>query len=161
MTIRQVPVSTPVEGQVCRRLGQDHPPKSTPSVEDVPTERPESAVGLVQRDDYWLTPIEVPFYDALRETGLTFAVQPWIQGTDRRYRVDFLVFYGGATVAVELDGHEWHKTKEQRARDSARDRWLAERKIQTLRWTGSQVYADAQGCVSELLNVLRGVAARA
>jgi very-short-patch-repair endonuclease len=71
-----------------------------------------------------------------------------------------LVFYDGRAIAVELDGHDWHKTKEQRARDADRDRWFAARKVQTLRWTGSQVYADAQGCVSELLNVLRGVPAR-
>jgi very-short-patch-repair endonuclease len=74
--------------------------------------------------------------------------------------VDFLVFYGGEVVAVELDGHEYHKTKEQRARDADRDRRFAARKVHTLRWTGSQVYADPQGCVSELLNVLRAAQAR-
>jgi hypothetical protein len=40
------------------------------------------------------------------------------------------------------------------------DRWFAARKVQTLRWTGSQVNADPQGCVRELLDVLRGAQAR-
>jgi very-short-patch-repair endonuclease len=159
--IRTVPRSTPVEGQLCRRLGEEHPPKATPTLDDVPVEISGGAVGLVEKDGYKLTPIELPFYDALRETGLTFAVQPWIQGTDRRYRMDFLVFHDGRSVAVELDGHEWHKTKEHRSRDAERDRWFAARKIETLRWTGSQVFADPQGCVSELLNVLRAAPARA
>jgi very-short-patch-repair endonuclease len=55
------------------------------------------------------------------------------RGTDRRYRLDFLAFYDGAAVAVELDGHGWHKTKEQRSSDATRDRWFAARKVTTLR----------------------------
>lgn len=155
-----VPRSVPVQGQICRRFTEAHPASRTPSLDDVPSPRPESGVDLVNRDGYWLTPIEVPFYAALRETGLTFAVQPWIQGTDRRYRLDFLVFYDGGAVAVELDGHDWHKTKEQRSHDSARDRWFAARKVTTIRFTGTQVFADPQACVSELLNIIRGVPAK-
>ena len=49
---------------------------------------------LEQRGPFYLTPIEAPFYDALAETGLTFAVQPWIQHAATQYRPDFLVFYG-------------------------------------------------------------------
>jgi hypothetical protein len=52
-------------------------------------------MGYVQRDRFWLTPIEAKFYDAARESSLFFAVQPWIQGTDRRYRPDFMFFYDG------------------------------------------------------------------
>ena len=160
LLVKQVPRTAPVGGQICRRRLEEHPANPTPSLDDVPSSKPESSVELVERDGYWLTPIEVPFYEALRETGLFFAVQPWVQGTDRRYRLDFLVFYGGSAVAVELDGHDWHKTKEQRGHDAARDRWFAARKVTTLRFTGSQVFADPQGCVSELLNILRAAPAR-
>lgn len=155
-----VPTTAPVEGQICRRFLEEDPAGVTPTLDDVPSPKPESSVELVERDGHWLTPIEVPFYDALRETGLFFAVQPWIQGTDRRYRLDFLVFYDGAAVAVELDGHDFHKTKEQRGRDAVRDRWFAARKVMTLRFTGSQVFADPEGCVRELQDILRGAAAR-
>jgi very-short-patch-repair endonuclease len=161
LIVRRTRPSSPVEGQLCRRVGEEHPPAQAADLSDVPMPKPTGDdVELVERDGYWLTPIEVPFYDALRDTGLFFAVQPWIQGTDRRYRLDFLVFYDGGAVAVELDGHEYHKSKEQRGYDAERDRWFAARKVQTLRWTGSQVHADPQGCVSELLNVLRAAPAK-
>lgn len=71
--VRVVSIGTPAEAQVCGRPGQP-PPKDHIDVSDVPIEKPDSNVPLVQRDHYWLTPIEVPFYDALRETSLVFAV---------------------------------------------------------------------------------------
>ena len=161
LRLKLVPRSIPIEGQVCRRLGEEHPPQVTPSLDDVPPYRPSAgSVELIERTPHWLTPIEAPFYDALRETGLTFAVQPWVEGPSGKYRLDFLVFYDGGAVGVELDGHEWHKTKEQRSRDAARDRWFQSRRIQIVRFTGSQVFADVQGCVSELLNVVRASQAR-
>jgi hypothetical protein len=67
LSVKAVPLSIPVEGQVCRRLGQRHPKKADLTLDDVPVEKPESKVGLTERDGYWLTPIEVPFYDALRD----------------------------------------------------------------------------------------------
>jgi very-short-patch-repair endonuclease len=87
-------------------------------------------------------------------------VQPRVQGPDRVYRPDFIVFYGGRAVVVELDGHEGHKTKEQRSHDAERQRWFEARSMRVIRWTGSQVWADAPGCVAELLSVLRETAAR-
>ena len=58
-----------------------------PTLDDLPTEQPpEAQIGFEKREVYWLTPIEAKFYDAARETALFFAVQPWIQGTDRRYQ---------------------------------------------------------------------------
>jgi hypothetical protein len=110
---------------VCER-----PKGQTVAVEDVPTPPPSgssSGTPFIERDGHLLTPIEVPFFDALRETGATFAVQPWVQGTDGKYRPDFIVFYGGASVVVELDGHEFHKTKEQRAHDNRKARWFEKR----------------------------------
>jgi hypothetical protein len=94
VVVRCVSIGTPAEGQVCGRPGQA-PPKSHIDVSAVPIEKPDSNVPLVKKDGYWLTPIEVPFYDALRDTGLVFAVQPWVQGVETRFRLDFLVFYDG------------------------------------------------------------------
>jgi very-short-patch-repair endonuclease len=143
----------------CGRLGSP-PPKRHIDVTDVPDEKPDSNVPLVQRDRYWLTPIEVPFYDALRETGAIFAVQPWVQGVESRFRPDFMVFYDGGIVVVELDGHEYHKSKEQRTSDAKRQRWFEARRIRVLRWTGSEVHQNAQECVRELLEIVRGKQAR-
>ena len=134
------------------------PPPPTPPV--VVQKAGVGPAPLQPRGPHQLTPIEAPFYDALAETGLTFSTQTWIQHADRRYRLDFLVHYDGRGVAVELDGHEYHKTKEQRSYDAARDRWLHARGIPVVRFTGSQVYADPQGCVRELLDVVRQSQAR-
>lgn len=151
-TIRVLPPNREGDGMVCERL---RPTEPSVTVEDVPTPKPNSSAPLEQRDGHWLTPIEVPFYDALRETGATFAVQPWVQGVDGRYRPDFIVFYGGASAVVELDGHEFHKTKDQRAHDNRKARWFEKRGMKLVRYTGSEVHADVQACVKDLLDVLR------
>lgn len=145
------------DGVVCERL---RPDVQGVAVEDAPTDKPDGRAPLEQLDGHWLTPIEVPFYNALRETGATFAVQPWVQGVDGRFRPDFIVFYGGASVVVELDGHDFHKTKEQRAHDNRKARWFEKRGMKLVRYTGSEVYADAQSCVKDLLDVLRQSQAR-
>ena len=161
LIVKRVPTDTPVAGQVCRRFLEDHPAPVQPDLDDVPTFKPiTGSVELTERWPYWLTPIEVPIYDRLAETGLTFAVQPWIQHADTKYRVDFLVFYDGGAVAVELDGHEFHKTKDQRGSDAEKQNWLAGRKITMIRFTGTQVWQGADACVSQILDIARGTPAR-
>ena len=84
----------PPEGIVCERYKERSVLAAT--LDDVPTFKPaDSTVPLVQRDPYWLTPIEAPFYDALAETGLTFSVQPWIQHTDTKYSLPAGILVGG------------------------------------------------------------------
>lgn len=137
----------------CERLNSR---RANVSVEDVPIPKPSgTGVPFEKIDGYDLTPIEVPFYKALRETGATFAVQPWVQGTDARFRPDFIVFYDGGAVVVELDGHEGHKTQEQRTRDTQKQRWFESRGMRVMRFTGSEVYAGVDECVKSLLDVLR------
>lgn len=157
--VRVVPAGKPVEGEVCPRVMAPLP--GPMQLMDIPEpEPPPSSVPYEMRGLHKLTPIEAPFYDAMRETELTFAVQPRVQGPDQMYRPDFIVYYGGRAVVVEIDGHEGHKTREQRSADSARERWFQQRTMPVVRFTGSQVWADARGCVEELLAVLRSSAAR-
>jgi hypothetical protein len=153
-----VPRGQPTEGQVCERLKP--PSDQFVDVADIPERKPTGNVPYTERDGYWLTPIEVPFYDALRETGAIFAVQPWVQGVSNRYRPDFIVFYDGGIVIVELDGHETHKSRDQRTYDARRQRWFEARGMRVLRWTGSEVTRNPQECVRELLEILRGNQAR-
>jgi very-short-patch-repair endonuclease len=83
-----------------------------------------------------------------------------------RYRADFVVTNAGVEafadalegyvyqpirIVVEVDGHEWHeRTKEQAARDKARDRELQIAGWKVLRFTGSEVWKDPAGCVRQL-----------
>ena len=76
-----------------------------------------------------------------------------------KYKVDFLAvstfFAGGAQatfmVVVECDGHDWHeKTKEQAAHDKARDRYFSINGYGVLRFTGSEIWDDANSCVEDI-----------
>jgi hypothetical protein len=75
-------------------------------------------------------------------------------------RVDFLLsaYWFGPVgwithVAVEIDGHEFHdRTKEQAAKDRARDRWLLSDHFgpdAVIRFTGSEVFSDPSRCAQE------------
>lgn len=155
--IQIVPNGKPIGGEVCPRVMAS--PVAASDLRDLPEpEPPATDVPLVERGHHRLTPIEAPFYDALMQTKLVFAVQPRVQGPDRLYRPDFIVFYAGRAVVVELDGHEGHKTKQQRVDDSKRQLWFESKDLRVLRWTGTQVYADADMCVQQLLAILRGSA---
>ncbi|HEU4341480.1 MAG TPA: DUF559 domain-containing protein [Candidatus Binatia bacterium] len=79
-----------------------------------------------------------------------------------KYRVDFLAAYslkdGYHTevnryfLAIECDGHEFHeKTKEQAARDKARDRFLISQNVPVMRFSGSEIWASPQACVMEIV----------
>lgn len=71
------------------------------------------------------------------------------------YRFDFgarICLRGKRSMLViEADGHDFHeRTKEQAARDKARDRWLTMEEIPFLRFTGSEIYKDAQACADQV-----------
>lgn len=75
------------------------------------------------------------------------------------YRLDFvfkLCFRGDhRLLAVECDGHDFHeRTKEQAARDRARDRALLGAGIPVVRFTGSEIHRDPQGCADEVCDQL-------
>lgn len=74
------------------------------------------------------------------------------------YRLDFALTDIEAApilkVAIEIDGHEYHKSQEQREHDSAKDRYLMRNRWQVVRFTGSQVFNDAQGCVRETVELV-------
>ena len=54
----------PVAGKVCARVIVPAP--VTPDLRDLPQRIPDSPmVDYVERDGYFLTPIEAPFYDEL------------------------------------------------------------------------------------------------
>lgn len=76
-----------------------------------------------------------------------------------RYRVDFLFVIGAETgtkwLVIECDGHDYHeKTKKQARHDRSRDRYMAERGIRVMRFTGSEIYEDAEACVEQAHNMI-------
>jgi len=73
------------------------------------------------------------------------------------YRVDFLLrtpVGDGKSVnfVIECDGHEFHeRTKEQAARDRARDRKLQSLGYTVFRFTGSEIWRSANKCAYEIM----------
>jgi very-short-patch-repair endonuclease len=58
-------------------------------------------------------------------------------------------------VVIECDGHDFHeRTKEQAARDRARDRAVQAQGHIMLRYTGSEIYRDPLGCARNALKTL-------
>lgn len=92
-----------------------------------------------------------------------FLIYVWPQTKIGDYRVDFLTMASTYTgrlierkkhfIAIECDGHDFHeKSKYQAARDKARDRFLVRDGVPVMRFTGSEVWADAMGCAGEVVN---------
>lgn len=77
-----------------------------------------------------------------------------------KYRVDFVLGWSGKPllkdcVVIECDGHDWHeRTKEQAARDKARDRYLSRQAGRVIHFTGSEIYRNVETCWIEALKTL-------
>lgn len=105
---------------------------------------------------YGPSPIEIwsqDYPDALRTLPRQAClVAQYPVGT---YTLDFAVFVQGFAgdrlmLAVECDGHNYHKTKEQCRHDRKRDRWLQRHGWQVVRFTGSEIFEDAAACAEEV-----------
>jgi very-short-patch-repair endonuclease len=94
------------------------------------------------------SPIEEMFWNV---------AEPQIEGLTPQleigpYRVDFAL--PDYRTVIELDGHEYHKTKEQRTHDAKRERYLQENGWEVIRFTGSEIYKDTAGCVKQVVRIL-------
>lgn len=76
------------------------------------------------------------------------------------FRCDFAIWHNhrnGTTtrIIVECDGHDFHeRTKEQAQRDRSRDRILTAKGWRVLRFTGSELYRNAEACVAEIAQII-------
>lgn len=81
----------------------------------------------------------------------------YAQATVGPYRADLLIVDHGnhRLIVVECDGHDFHeRTKEQARRDRSRDRWMTEKGVTVLRFTGSEIFGDAASCASQIYSVM-------
>lgn len=93
------------------------------------------------------------------------------QVTIGKYRVDFLLSawcYGRIwtgrgrfvdvsprwrQLVVECDGHDFHeKTREQVARDKARDRFIVSSGYDVFRFSGSEIWRDPLSCIDQVVD---------
>lgn len=74
------------------------------------------------------------------------------------YRIDFALrapWFRFKWIFIECDGHNFHeRTKEQAARDRAKDRDIQSAGIPILRFTGSEIHRDLSGCGEQVFSFL-------
>ncbi len=114
----------------------------------------------LKRCEVWLnrkleSPIEEMFWEEVNKNpeGLNGLTYQWPVD---HFRIDFAVPH--LNIAIELDGHEYHKTKEQRTNDAKRERYLQESGWTVIRFTGSEIFKDVEGCVNQTRRIIRGIA---
>ena len=100
--------------------------------------------------------IEQQFYDAI----LNDEMYDTIESIEPQYPIGIYIvdFYikvrGGDEYIIEIDGHEAHKTKEQRFKDYRRERFLQEEGKIVFRFMASEVYVNAAQCARWVLETI-------
>lgn len=107
------------------------------------------------------TPIEDEFTKAASDMASLIEREHWFGDAEKhhRYRVDFLL--KDARLIIELDGHAYHSTKEQLAKDASRQRYLIRAGYTVVRFTGREIYQDVQACVGEVRQLYKELIQRA
>jgi very-short-patch-repair endonuclease len=98
-----------------------------------------------------LSPIEKIFWDYSQEHILNLEPQVWISP----YRVDFLV--RPKNIVIELDGHEYHSSKQDRTKDAQRERYLQRLGYSVVRFTGTEIKSNPQKCVQEVVDFINSL----
>lgn len=99
------------------------------------------------------SPIEEQFTNALDEMADLVEKEHWFGDSEKhsRYRVDFLL--KDARIVIELDGHDYHSTKEQLERDAIRQRYLTRAGYTVIKFTGREINRSPANCVAELRSI--------
>jgi len=86
--------------------------------------------------------------------GLRLYGQHEVATEAKRYRVDFTITGGTRKLAVEIDGHGFHASKAARSADAARDIALTKAGWTPARFTGSDIWRNADDCAARALDLL-------
>jgi len=107
------------------------------------------------------SPIEEKFFFAARERIPDLMPQFITSTSNRDYSLDFAKIITDKKtgkkvlkVAIELDGYDYHSSKEQRNHDSQRDRQLMAEGWQVVHFTGSQINRNVNRCVEETASLI-------
>lgn len=101
--------------------------------------RPESKRVETPFGGFWMSPIEVELYDAMRKEGLS----PNPQFRIEAYYVDFA--FPDIKLAIEADGAAYH-SDDRKERDRRRDGFLWSRGWTVKRFYGTTIHNKAGNC---------------
>jgi len=97
--------------------------------------------------DYeFYTPIEKLFKEKCKENKIEYQSQVRFEN----YFVDFVVDINNKKAIVECDGRDYHNPH----RDKERDKALAKYGLPIFRFSGSELYYDANSCLQKVINDL-------
>lgn len=99
------------------------------------------------------SPAEILFWNAASALLPGLVRQFHIVGT--RYHFDFAL--PEKMIGIEIDGHQWHSSRQQRQHDSQRDRILQGLGWKVLRFTASEVTRNADACAEEVLTLINNL----
>ena len=95
--------------------------------------------------------VERQFFDAFNNyfchDDAPFKLEP--QKPIGIYVPDFV--YGD--FIIEIDGHDFHKTKEQREKDYSKERYFMARGFVVIRFMATEVFLNAQECINQLNSI--------
>lgn len=94
------------------------------------------------------SPVEKSFFTEACNRGLD--IRPQVQINE--YRVDFA--NEKLKVVIEIDGHQFHSSKEQIRRDLQRQRSLEMCGWRVHRFSGSEVYTNVGNCVEQCITLM-------
>lgn len=74
------------------------------------------------------------------------------------YRSDWAILSARrhGALLIECDGKEFHSSDAQRAHDAKKDAAALDSGFVTLRFTGSQIFRDADGCAQKIYDAVHG-----
>lgn len=74
------------------------------------------------------------------------------------YRSDWAILNPtrAGALLIECDGKEFHSTAEQLAHDAKKDAAALDRGFLTMRFTGSQIFRDADSCAQKIFDAVQG-----
>jgi very-short-patch-repair endonuclease len=136
-----------------RRVHQERSKKKTNSITDSRVRYSEKPSSKFE------SPIEELLWEEMqRQVPAGNLVRIHRQHPVGSYRLDFAI--PSKMVCIELDGHEYHKTKRQRTHDARRDRYLQSNGWRVFRFTGTEVHKDVHKCVTEVMSIAGLMAVR-
>lgn len=89
------------------------------------------------------SPIEQMLFKKLFEEGF----KPYSQVPCGKFRIDIGIYYKGKKIAIECDGEKFHSTPEQKEHDRKKDIYLKKHRWNVYRFTGKEIYNDANWCI--------------
>lgn len=98
------------------------------------------------------SPIELQFYKEITQRVSSIEPQWEIVYEGHKYRADFAI--PEKKIAIEIDGHDYHKTKEQRTNDARRERDFQKAGWKVIRFTGSEIFKNVQQCCNDVYKLV-------